>query len=110
MAACSIFIPTTGATTCRECGQPVQCGYDATKVGGVTCGDCLEGRTPLKTELVRAWVEVDRLRKALAAALASFDGQWWECECGSRAREIEDINHRDGCPVATRSEGDGGPT
>lgn len=61
----SIYEPTTGRASCRACGEWVMVGRDPSKFGGVTCGDCVEGRTPLKREVARLREENEKLRAVL---------------------------------------------
>lgn len=51
----------TGKASCDRCGQLVTVGWNTDEHGGFTCGDCLEGRTPLKQRIAE-------LEKRLAAA------------------------------------------
>lgn len=42
---------TTGKASCDRCCQRVTVGWNTDRMGGFTCGDCIEGRTPLKDRI-----------------------------------------------------------
>lgn len=78
---------TTGKASCDRCGQWCMVGWNTDRMGGFTCGDCLERRTPLLQE-------IERQRQLLVEACAFIkaadkDGEFaeaFERRCMGRAQ------------------------